>query len=135
VARKALRLPQTARTAQRALTTSSARLANEAKSALPDKKAETTPDVKTEEDSLGLQENAERGLKQAPNREGIWSRSQRPRAKAMTGPRFEQTDFDVQVRTERGCRFMPMAADIGFLLASITGRDGPHPQATSPLDP
>lgn len=37
-------------------------------------------------------------LPQAPNRKGIWSRSQRPRNEAMTGPRFEQTDFDLQVR-------------------------------------
>lgn len=35
---------------------------------------------------------------QAPNRKEIWSRSQRPRNVAMTGPRFEQTDFDLQVR-------------------------------------
>ncbi|KAL2156339.1 hypothetical protein VTH82DRAFT_1084 [Thermothelomyces myriococcoides] len=35
---------------------------------------------------------------QAPNRAGIWSRSQRPRAEAMTGPRFEQTDFELQPR-------------------------------------
>lgn len=36
-------------------------------------------------------------ITQAPNRVGIWSRSQRPRSTAMTGPRFEQTDFSVQV--------------------------------------
>lgn len=36
-------------------------------------------------------------IEQAPNRVDIWSRSQKPRSKAMTGPRFEQTDFDVQV--------------------------------------
>ncbi|KAL1868238.1 hypothetical protein VTK73DRAFT_3765 [Phialemonium thermophilum] len=35
-------------------------------------------------------------LKQAPNRTEIWSRSQRPRSEAMTGPRFEQTDFALQ---------------------------------------
>jgi NADH dehydrogenase (ubiquinone) Fe-S protein 6 len=35
---------------------------------------------------------------QAPNRPGIWSRSQNPRAKAMTGPRFEQTIIEYQVR-------------------------------------
>ncbi|ROV98186.1 hypothetical protein VSDG_04418 [Cytospora chrysosperma] len=35
-------------------------------------------------------------LPQAPNRKEIWSRSQRPRQEAMTGPRFEQTDFDLQ---------------------------------------
>ncbi|KAF4505342.1 hypothetical protein G6O67_007300 [Ophiocordyceps sinensis] len=33
---------------------------------------------------------------QAPNRGDIWSRSQKPRSTAMTGPRFEQTDFDLQ---------------------------------------
>ncbi|KAI0909805.1 hypothetical protein F4823DRAFT_407241 [Ustulina deusta] len=59
-------------------------------------KGETTPETKSEEDSLGLTENAERGLDQAPNRTGIWSRSQKPRAAAMSGPRFEQTDFDLQ---------------------------------------
>ncbi|KAK4137171.1 hypothetical protein BT67DRAFT_438427 [Trichocladium antarcticum] len=35
---------------------------------------------------------------QAPNRAEIWSRNQRPRAVAMTGPRFEQTDFELQPR-------------------------------------
>uniref|UniRef100_A0A0B7JRJ9 Secondary thiamine-phosphate synthase enzyme n=2 Tax=Bionectria ochroleuca TaxID=29856 RepID=A0A0B7JRJ9_BIOOC len=35
-------------------------------------------------------------ITQAPNRLGVWSRSQKPRSQAMTGPRFEQTDFSVQ---------------------------------------
>ncbi|KAF2646877.1 hypothetical protein P280DRAFT_465030 [Massarina eburnea CBS 473.64] len=35
---------------------------------------------------------------QAPNRKGIWSRSQQPREKAMTGPRFEQSIFEDQPR-------------------------------------
>ncbi|KAK1981071.1 zinc-finger domain-containing protein [Colletotrichum cereale] len=35
-------------------------------------------------------------ITQAPNREMVWSRSQKPRAEAMTGPRFEQTDFSLQ---------------------------------------
>ncbi|EFQ33344.1 zinc-finger domain-containing protein [Colletotrichum graminicola] len=35
-------------------------------------------------------------ISQAPNRAVIWSRSQKPRAEAMTGPRFEQTDFSLQ---------------------------------------
>ncbi|RDA86735.1 hypothetical protein CP532_4172 [Ophiocordyceps camponoti-leonardi (nom. inval.)] len=35
-------------------------------------------------------------LSQAPNRVGVWSRSQNPRSKAMTGPRFEQTDMSLQ---------------------------------------
>jgi NADH dehydrogenase (ubiquinone) Fe-S protein 6 len=34
---------------------------------------------------------------QAPNRKGIWSRSQMPREAAMTGPRFEQTIMETQV--------------------------------------
>lgn len=34
---------------------------------------------------------------QAPNRAQTWSRSQQPRAKAMVGPRFEQTIMEDQV--------------------------------------
>lgn len=34
--------------------------------------------------------------RQAPNRVGTWSKSQRPREEAMTGPRFEQTDLTKQ---------------------------------------
>ncbi|KAL2752671.1 hypothetical protein ACRALDRAFT_2113153 [Sodiomyces alcalophilus JCM 7366] len=37
-----------------------------------------------------------REISQAPNRTEVWSRSQRPRADAMTGPRFEQADFSLQ---------------------------------------
>ncbi|KAL2354767.1 hypothetical protein BJ546DRAFT_842986 [Cryomyces antarcticus] len=40
----------------------------------------------------------ERRTMQAPNRKGIWSRSQRPRSQAMTGPRFEQTIMEDQPR-------------------------------------
>ncbi|KAF2465187.1 NADH-ubiquinone oxidoreductase [Lindgomyces ingoldianus] len=55
----------------------------------------------------GLQESVEQGEelrvmqapnRQAPNRKGIWSRSQQPREVAMTGPRFEQTIFEDQPR-------------------------------------
>ncbi|RYP01891.1 hypothetical protein DL764_006038 [Monosporascus ibericus] len=90
--RKALQLPQRTCAAQRTLT-ASARL-YDAKT--PIRKGETTPELKGEEDSLGLAENEERGLSQAPNRKEIWSRSQKPRAVAMSGPRFEQTDFSLQ---------------------------------------
>jgi NADH dehydrogenase (ubiquinone) Fe-S protein 6 len=96
-ARTALRLPQRACAAPRTFATSATRFI-EAKEAILNRKAETTPEAKSEEDSTGLVENQERGLKQAPNRTEIWSRSQRPRAQAMTGPRFEQTDFGLQVR-------------------------------------
>ena len=48
-----------------------------------------------------LQETVEDGEKQrvmqAPNRAGIWSRSQQPREVAMSGPRFEQTTMEYQV--------------------------------------
>jgi len=47
-----------------------------------------------------IQEYAEDGEKlrvmQSPNRASIWSRSQNPRAKSMTGPRFEQTIIELQ---------------------------------------
>ncbi|ETS80018.1 hypothetical protein PFICI_07547 [Pestalotiopsis fici W106-1] len=94
-ARTSLRLAQRASIAQRGFATSSPRLL-EAKEAILHNKAETTPQAQSEADSLGVAENQERGLEQAPNRTGIWSRSQKPRAQAMSGPRFEQTDFDLQ---------------------------------------
>ena len=40
---------------------------------------------------------------QSPNRTGIWSRSQQPREKAMSGPRFEQTILEDQVCGVRLC--------------------------------
>ncbi|GAB7351026.1 hypothetical protein MBLNU459_g1512t3 [Dothideomycetes sp. NU459] len=40
----------------------------------------------------------ERRVAQAPNRGGVWSRSQQPREKAMAGPRFEQTIMEDQPR-------------------------------------
>ncbi|KAG0647527.1 Lactobacillus shifted [Hyphodiscus hymeniophilus] len=51
-----------------------------------------------------LQESTEDAEKkrvmQAPNRTSVWSRSQNPRAKAMSGPRFEQTIMELQPRPE-----------------------------------
>lgn len=51
-----------------------------------------------------LQESVEQGealrKAQAPNRQGVWSRSQQPRERAMVGPRFEQTIMEDQVRVE-----------------------------------
>ena len=48
-----------------------------------------------------LQESVEKGealrVAQSPNRQGIWSRSQQPRERAMVGPRFEQTIMADQV--------------------------------------
>ncbi|KAF2140273.1 uncharacterized protein K452DRAFT_327654 [Aplosporella prunicola CBS 121167] len=49
-----------------------------------------------------LVESVEKGealrTAQAPNRQGIWSRSQQPRERAMVGPRFEQTIMEDQPR-------------------------------------
>ena len=39
----------------------------------------------------------ERRIMQAPNRAGTWSRSQQAREVAMSGPRFEQTNMEMQV--------------------------------------
>ena len=68
-----------------------------------------TPNVsKTNElplDSMGAQDKwlaepepdaEKRRSLQAPNRAGIWSRSQMPRDVAMSGPRFEQTIMETQ---------------------------------------
>lgn len=52
---------------------------------------------KTETSPAPIDESKPAEINQAPNRVGIWSRSQKPRSQAMTGPRFEQTDFDLQV--------------------------------------
>jgi NADH dehydrogenase (ubiquinone) Fe-S protein 6 len=48
-----------------------------------------------------ISESVEKGerfrLMQEPNRATTWSRSQRPREVAMSGPRFEQTIMELQV--------------------------------------
>lgn len=57
--------------------------------------------LETPGQDASLQESAvlaeERRVTQAPNRAAVWSRSQNPRAKAMSGPRFEQTIMELQV--------------------------------------
>jgi NADH dehydrogenase (ubiquinone) Fe-S protein 6 len=59
------------------------------------------PPIETPHRNVPLQEHAEGaekfGVSQAPNRKDTWSRSQNPRALAMTGPRFEQTIMEYQV--------------------------------------
>jgi hypothetical protein len=49
---------------------------------------------------------------QAPNREGIWSRSQKPREQAMVGPRFEQIIMKDQVKSPY-LRLIGVADDVG----------------------
>jgi len=70
----------------------------EAKANLPNPGPQTkAPAVTTDEPPQVTPGAVPHEVYQAPNRAGIWSRSQRPRSEAMTGPRFEQTDFDLQV--------------------------------------
>ena len=48
-----------------------------------------------------MPEDSERQrVMQAPNRKEVWSRSQQPRERAMSGPRFEQTIMEYQVGFE-----------------------------------
>jgi hypothetical protein len=73
---------------------------------------------------------------QAPNRAEIWSRSQRPRAVAMTGPRFEQTDFELQVgfctlRATPGMKEDRIGL-VGFLEDDMLTDSDPSPGRTPP---
>ncbi|KAG8665857.1 hypothetical protein FPOAC2_10941 [Fusarium poae] len=77
-------LARSARVSQRAFTTS----ARQFEAAVSTKTNEASP--------APTDENKSVAISQAPNRVGVWSRSQRPRSQAMNGPRFEQTDFDFQ---------------------------------------
>lgn len=74
------------RMSQRAFTTSARQF-----------QAAPTLKTPTEKAPVEVEEATTVEVTQAPNRQGIWTRSQRPRTKAMSGPRFEQTDFSVQV--------------------------------------
>ncbi|QUC19641.1 uncharacterized protein UV8b_03882 [Ustilaginoidea virens] len=73
------------RISRRALTTTARRL-----------EATTTATSRSETSPILREELPTKPVEQAPNRVTVWSRSQNPRSRAMTGPRFEQTDFDLQ---------------------------------------
>ncbi|MCJ1305320.1 hypothetical protein MMC08_008134 [Hypocenomyce scalaris] len=54
-----------------------------------------------------LPEDAEKQRQmQAPNRAQVWSRSQQPRDRAMSGPRFEQTLMDYQPQPEAAISYI-----------------------------
>ena len=76
--------------------------------------------------SLPLQEMPEdserQRVMQAPNRKEPWSRSQQPREKAMSGPRFEQTIMEYQV----GCR-----ADVALFRRQSYGANMTNPIANN----
>lgn len=74
------------RASSRTFTTSARRLEAQA----------PAPVTRTSETATVLETDS-KAIAQAPNRATTWSRSQKPRALAMTGPRFEQTDFSLQV--------------------------------------
>jgi hypothetical protein len=57
---------------------------------------------------------------QAPNRATTWAKSQQPREKAMTGPRFEQTIIEVQVR----CDLSPLSGSKGIGDFRISRNEG-----------
>lgn len=55
-----------------------------------------------------MPEDSERQrVMQAPNRQWPWSRSQQPRERAMSGPRFEQTIMEYQVRSIKNRGSLP----------------------------
>ncbi len=69
-------------------------------------KTDETPVTAMGNQDAPLQELVTDGEKarvmQAPNRSKPWSRSQMPRELAMTGPRFEQTIIEAQVKKIHG---------------------------------
>lgn len=96
-----------------------------------------TPTPSTESPVPKTESQLPAELPQAPNRKGIWSRSQRPRNEAMTGPRFEQTDFDLQVRMLRALALATHDSRkmLTVITAPILLGNGAHSQAARPLDP
>ncbi|KAK1827250.1 hypothetical protein QBC39DRAFT_267338 [Podospora conica] len=91
-----LRAAPPLRAAIRTLTTSAPRLSSDTlASSSPSTTAHTT---QLAADGKPVAPATAEPTAQAPNRSEIWSRSQKPRAEAMVGPRFEQTDFEAQPR-------------------------------------
>ena len=90
-----------------------------------------------------MPEDSERQrVMQAPNRKDVWSRSQQPRERAMSGPRFEQTIMEYQVccigpghstwvdeGTVEGLADLDAAC-----LAPTRSSHQPHPQAARKMD-
>lgn len=65
---------------------------------------------------------------QAPNRLGVWSRSQNPRAKAMSGPRFEQTIMELQVSIVDH----PLTLSLNYVLQEQFGQKADSDTARTP---
>ncbi|GAA95035.1 uncharacterized protein L969DRAFT_95989 [Mixia osmundae IAM 14324] len=75
---------------------------------------------------------------QAPNRIGVWSKTQNPKANAMRGPRFEQTSMDFQPQPVAAIELIakePIRL-VNTRIASCDGGRGAlgHPQVYINLD-
>lgn len=69
-----------------------------------DVKTDAHPTIKDKEEKVlakarDVARNVRSGI-QSPNREVVWSEHQQPRQDAWKGPRFEQTDFELQPRPQ-----------------------------------
>ena len=58
------------------------------------------PSIKQKEENVLAEARKVAPVHQSSNREGIWSEHQQPRQLAWRGPRFEQTDFELQPRPQ-----------------------------------
>ena len=88
-----------------------------------------------------MPEDSERQrVMQAPNKGGVWSRSQQPRERAMSGPRFEQTIMKYQVHSislgdplpEGGAK--ELTDSDGNCVAPTRSRHQSHSQAARKMD-
>ena len=86
-----------------------------------------------------MPEDSERQrVMQAPNRKEVWSRSQQPRERAMSGPRFEQTIMEYQVCCVTSfpsprAPFREFADSDGNCVASTRSSHQSHSQAASQM--
>ncbi|TPX14344.1 uncharacterized protein E0L32_005540 [Thyridium curvatum] len=94
--RAAYRLPQQLRLAQRSFATTGRQLEQQSTTVPAESNSPRNPDNAPGAAVADPAAQPPAHIDQAPNRAGIWARSQQPRDKAMTGPRFEQTDFSLQ---------------------------------------
>ena len=83
-----------------------------------------------------MPEDSERQrVMQAPNRKEVWSRSQQPRERAMSGPRFEQTIMEYQVGFEHESIGVPQALPVEGLADSYGNRAAPTRSSHQPHSP
>lgn len=75
---------------------------------------------------------------QAPNHATTWSTHQRPRSEAMSGPRFEQTELELQPTPQAGIELIAQVPiqEVDARIVSCDGGRGPlgHPKVYINLD-